>query len=398
MNISLANKLSTLRTDTGLSETELSAFINVPEEKIVSWERAESEPTASELFELSKLYHISIDELIKTEEFKSSEPISLKKERPSVSLSNDKNSGYVREKAPDKPAEREIYPKGYKGGGIQFIGADSDRFQDAPYVKAEDIKPRDFSHLGYDEPQGPNINIKTVDDSKTQSSPDFGGLIPPETAAKIGEAIAKAGAVVGTTIDKVTDEIKRSVEQSANANHEEGYTAPPAGYSEPRSGYSPPPPGMSRREQKRWEKEERQREKLQREMDKLQRMADKREKNKHRSLFYKLFPLLMTILFFFVGANINWEWSWLFFLCIPVYYTLVDAIEKRDPRRFAYPVLVLLPYFFLGFVGSPAFFVEGLWLFATVPFYYIIADHVYGKRKQQPLPPKNDEEIYPGNR
>jgi transcriptional regulator with XRE-family HTH domain len=414
MNISLANKLSTLRIDTGLSENELSAFINVPEDRIVSWERAESEPTASELFELSKLYHVSIDELIKSEKLDPSEPISLKKERPSISLASEKSIGYIREKLPENPTDREVYPAGYTGGangdykrnsGIQFVGADSDRFADAPYVKAEDIKPRDFSHLGYDEPQNPNMKFKTVDDSTAEKSGiDLSGILPPETAAKIGDALTKAGTLAGTAIDKLADEIKRSVENSANANNTEGYnpppppfSPPPAGYSSSQKGYSPPPPGMSRREQKRWEKEERRRERLRRDYEKLQRMADKREKNKHRSLFYKLFPLIMTMLFFIVGANINFEWSWLFFLFIPVYYTLVEAIEKRDPRRFAFPVLLLIPWFFFGFVGSGDFFAEGLWMFVTIPFYYIIADHVYRQRRQPP-PSKNDEEIYPGNK
>jgi transcriptional regulator with XRE-family HTH domain len=433
MNISLTNKLSSLRRDAGLSENELAAFINVSEDRIIAWERAESEPTASELFEISKLYHVSIDELIKSEQFDTSMPISLKKERPSVSLSPEQKSGFIREKLPDNPTDREIYPDGYKNGnglggasiggagvggnvpggagyggnvpggtgygGIQFIGADSERFQSAPYVKAEDIKPRDFSHIAFDEPQNPNINIKTVDDNASnanKSNIDLSGFISPETAAKIGGAIAKAGAIVGTTIDKVAEEVKRSVENSATSNHSAepsgSYNPPPA---KTEYSYNPPPVGMSRREQRRYEKEQRRREKLQREMDKLQRMADKRTNYKHRSLFYKLFPLLMTFLFFFVGQGNNWDWSWLFFLCIPVYYTLVDAIQKKDARRFAYPVFILLPYFFFGFV-QPSFFLEGLWLFATVPFYYIIADHVHGKKKQPP-PPVNNEEIYPKN-
>ncbi|MDR0974454.1 MAG: helix-turn-helix domain-containing protein, partial [Ruminococcus sp.] len=204
MNIPLANRLSALRRESNLSENDLAAFINVTAEKIISWERAESEPTASELFELSKLYHISIDELIRSEQFDASEPISLKKDRPSVSLSEPiSSSGFVREKAPDKPADHEIYPEGYKGaavnhggygvpvnpggnsgtansggyGGIQFIGADSERFQNAPYVKADDIKPRDFSHIAYDEPQNQNIKIKTVNASGENSGGNPGGSV-----------------------------------------------------------------------------------------------------------------------------------------------------------------------------------------------------------------------------
>jgi hypothetical protein len=229
-------------------------------------------------------------------------------------------------------------------------------------------------------------------------------LLSPETAAKIGGALAKAGAIVGTTIDKVAEEVKRSIDNSAGGNTDaetyssaetyESFSPPPA---KSEYSYNPPPVGMSRREQRRYEKEQRRREKLQREMDKLHQMADKRTKYKNRSLFYKLFPLLMTILFFFFGQGNHWDWSWLFFLCIPVYYTLVEAIQKKDARKFAYPVFVLIPYFFISFEVSPSFPVDGLWLFASIPFYYIIADHVHGKRKQPP-PRVKDEDIYPGNK
>ena len=41
----------------------------------------------------------------------------------------------------------------------------------------------------------------------------------------------------------------------------------------------------------------------------------------------------------FSGACFGWGLSWICFLSIPVYYSLIDAIFKKNPSHFAYPVL-----------------------------------------------------------
>lgn len=92
------------------------------------------------------------------------------------------------------------------------------------------------------------------------------------------------------------------------------------------------------------------------------------------------YPVFACIPFFLCGFFVSggWRWSWLWFLTIPLYYTLIEAIAKKKPSHFAYPVLAVIIFFVLGF------FVSGAWtwcwlVFLTIPLYYGIAG-VFGKK------------------
>lgn len=92
------------------------------------------------------------------------------------------------------------------------------------------------------------------------------------------------------------------------------------------------------------------------------------------------YPVFACIPFFLCGFFVSggWRWSWLWFLTIPLYYTLIEAIAKKKPSHFAYPVLAVIIFFMLGF------FVSGVWtwcwlVFLTISLYYGIAG-VFGKK------------------
>lgn len=104
--------------------------------------------------------------------------------------------------------------------------------------------------------------------------------------------------------------------------------------------------------------------------------SDEIKEKKKKSIWYKFpYPLVAIVLFFvwgFSGAWCGFALSWVAFLTIPLYYTLVDAIVKRNATHFAYPVLVVIVYMFLGML-------YGLWhpmwiIFLTIPFYYFICE------------------------
>jgi transcriptional regulator with XRE-family HTH domain len=372
MNISLANRLAALRRESNLSEDELSVFINVPTSRVYAWETAEAEPTASELFELSKLYHISIDELIKNE--------------ASVALEKPGSSDFIREKRPENFTDREIYPES-PHKGVQFIGASKDGFFQAPYTKAEDIKPRDTSHVKFAEPESPNIKIKTAQEAPKQSAntaangkgiDDLIGKIPPDVVGRISDALGKAGHIIGDTIDKVGDAIGRTSSEPSNPKSntdKQQYTPPPNPYVPPDEEYEYAGQYYRNRAREKWNKKE---EKWRAKDEKLRYKAERKARKKHRSLLYKTFPLLMLTLFFVFGAMGGWMWSWLMFLLIPIYYTLVEAIETGDLRRFAYPVAVVVAFMTSGFIFNnwgPASM-----MFLTIPFYYIITSHFKSKK------------------
>lgn len=112
------------------------------------------------------------------------------------------------------------------------------------------------------------------------------------------------------------------------------------------------------------------------------------EEHKHSKShrFWKHFPFwLIAVIGFLVwgfsGVLLGWVLSWVCFLTIPLYYTLVDAIYKRKPSHFAYPLLVVIVYMFFGFLDICGGWAFGWIAFLTIPIYYEICKLFKSERK-----------------
>ncbi|MCQ2742944.1 MAG: helix-turn-helix domain-containing protein [Bacilli bacterium] len=68
MNIEIANRLVELRKKSGLSQEELASKLGLSRQAVSKWERAEASPDTDNLICLAKLYNVSLDELLNTEE------------------------------------------------------------------------------------------------------------------------------------------------------------------------------------------------------------------------------------------------------------------------------------------------------------------------------------------
>ena len=68
MNIEIANRLVQLRKQHGLSQEELAEKLGISRQAVSKWERAESSPDTDNLISIAKLYNVSLDELLKTDE------------------------------------------------------------------------------------------------------------------------------------------------------------------------------------------------------------------------------------------------------------------------------------------------------------------------------------------
>ena len=68
MNIEIANRLAKLRKEKGYSQEELAEKLGLSRQAVSKWERAESSPDTDTLICLAKLYNVSLDELLRTEE------------------------------------------------------------------------------------------------------------------------------------------------------------------------------------------------------------------------------------------------------------------------------------------------------------------------------------------
>lgn len=68
MNIEIANRLVQLRKSNNLSQEALAEKLGISRQAVSKWERAEASPDTDNLILLARLYQISLDELLKTED------------------------------------------------------------------------------------------------------------------------------------------------------------------------------------------------------------------------------------------------------------------------------------------------------------------------------------------
>lgn len=68
MNIEIANRLYNLRKRNGFSQEELAEKIGVSRQAVSKWERSESSPDTDNLLALSKIYGVTIDDMLNKED------------------------------------------------------------------------------------------------------------------------------------------------------------------------------------------------------------------------------------------------------------------------------------------------------------------------------------------
>lgn len=68
MNLEIANRLQKLRKEKGYSQEQLALELGISRQAVSKWERAEASPDTDNLICLAKLYGVSLDELLDTEQ------------------------------------------------------------------------------------------------------------------------------------------------------------------------------------------------------------------------------------------------------------------------------------------------------------------------------------------
>ncbi|MDY2699164.1 MAG: helix-turn-helix transcriptional regulator [Lachnospiraceae bacterium] len=93
------------------------------------------------------------------------------------------------------------------------------------------------------------------------------------------------------------------------------------------------------------------------------------------------FPMFLIIMiaYLVIGCMWNaWHPGWLLFLLVPIWHSLVDAIEKKNASRFAYPVLATLIFLCLGIFYMA--WHPGWVVFLTIPLYYSLVSYIQAVR------------------
>lgn len=93
------------------------------------------------------------------------------------------------------------------------------------------------------------------------------------------------------------------------------------------------------------------------------------------------FPMFLVIMIAYIVIGCMWNaWhpGWLLFLLVPIWHSLVDAIEKKNAHHFAYPVLATLIFLCLGIFYMA--WHPGWVVFLTIPLYYSLVSYIQAVR------------------
>ncbi len=322
MNIEVANRLVNLRKQNNLSQEQLAEKIGVSRQAVSKWERSEASPDTDNLILLARLYNISLDELLSTND-----------DIPSYNDEKTKeteNSGFDNENSYDEEntADTSDNSDGYKWDNGKGINVHENG--DHVHVGFDGIHVIDKNgaevHIGpagihVNENKGNNVHVDGngvfVNGEKKDFTKDIRKnaliSIPVFCLCFIAFIVLGAGCFNGwawswiclLAMPVITGIIKTIVYKKA----------------------------------------------------------------KHLNAS-AVFGSLIVFLYFGIAQG-AWSWCWLILFFIPTLTTLIEAIRKRRIACFAYPVLVAQIYLYIGMQYS-------MWhpywaVFVTIPLFYWIA-------------------------
>ncbi len=94
------------------------------------------------------------------------------------------------------------------------------------------------------------------------------------------------------------------------------------------------------------------------------------KRSKWNKFPFFILPIIAFFVWGFSGVCFGFGLSWICFLTIPLYYSLVDACFKHNPNHFAYPVLVVIAYLLFGYFNVCGGWAMGWVVFLSIPVYY----------------------------
>ncbi|MGN0577979.1 MAG: helix-turn-helix domain-containing protein [Ruminiclostridium sp.] len=354
MNLEIAKRLADLRKQNGLSQEQLAEKIGVSRQAVSKWERSEASPDTDNIILLARLYNVSLDELLRTED---DVPVNEAYEQEKEASANES----VQEEPGQEQQPEQPEASGFEGSTEETSentaeGAENSSAYDENYYNYGDSEDKvhigldgihvsskngDEVHVGWggihvNEHRGDKVDIDhrgihVNEHGGDTVSVDGNGVFVNGEKKDIGECIKTNGRIIAATV------FLACISFTCLGIFCDGWA-----WSWLVFLLIPVVTGVI----------------------KTFRKGDIR-KMETPSIF------LCTFLFLFIGITMNyWWWCWLILLLIPIFLTLIDAAHKKRPDHFAYPVLVTLV-----FLAGGMFY--GMWhplwtIYFTVPLYYWI--------------------------
>lgn len=171
MNIEIANRLVNLRKEKNLSQEALAEKLGISRQAVSKWERAEASPDTDNLIMLARLYGISLDDLLQTDD-EIPRPDTEKTEQIEQNTSDnnasteDNNYDYYKNHEYVHVGVGGVHVKD-KDGSEVHVGWDGIHVDDKKscdnvhvdkngvYVNGKQYKPEDWKHYHHDVYQFP---------------------------------------------------------------------------------------------------------------------------------------------------------------------------------------------------------------------------------------------------
>ena len=329
MNIEIANRLVNLRKEMGLSQEQLAEKIGVSRQAVSKWERSEASPDTDNIILLARLYNISLDELLRTED-----DIPQAEETAEETAEEPEASGFEQAEAETAEETTEENADGYykeaANGDKVHIGLDGIHVEDSD----GDVVHIGLGGIHVDENGGDHVHIGP------------GGIF-------------------------VNDK-QYTKEELKNWHKNHNVFAVPivmlsiiAFISFGFCGFFGSGNGWS------WSW-------LFLFAIPILCSLESAIRNKKPENF--AYPVLMAFFFLASGIFYNaWHPAWTMFITIPLYYIGCDMVKGKKSYHYIYPVLISIAYIVAGYFWS--LWHPGWILFLTIPIYYWIVDLINEKKK-----------------
>ncbi len=321
MTIETANRLLKLRKKQGLSQEELAEKLGVSRQAVSKWERSEASPDTDNLIALAKIYGLTLDQLI-----------------------------YGTEESTDNESDNE-------NDESTADGADS-----------SETDKNGAAFITVNDKNGNRVTINVGDDGVKikQGSSDSA-----ENSANLSDDI--------DSDDDVNKALKNAIKDAII--HNKGITVESEDGDTVRLGFD----GIKIRQKSKNKHGKNF------DDDDYDDEDDENDEENDKGIAltivlntpYTILCIIAYLIFGCYGVCGGWAYSWIIFLTIPIWYSLVDAIQHKSFCKFSYPILTAFIYLYIGLY-------HGIWhptwiIFITVAAYYPIAeafDNIIAKHRK----------------
>lgn len=343
MTIETANRLYELRKQQGLSQEELAEKLGVSRQAVSKWERSEASPDTDNLIALAKLYGLSLDELIygkkSGKDEQQGEERTKEEQKKDESTPDCDGKGHRIETGPTNIIINDENGETIKIG-IDGIKIDTNDDDDDDFDDLYDCDPSEE----FDEFEDPEDSFDDDDDDDDET-----------TFINNGKSKIKVTPTRIVIEDKKGETVQIDLNGIKIGSKKTGMD------------------GSGKQENVNIDSD-----------GEIHIDVKKDKKEKGKFWFEFPYPILCLAAYLIFGVyNIcgGWAHSWIIFVTIPIYFSIVEAIYKRRLSLFAYPVLMAFVYLYLGLY-------HGNWhpswvIFLTVPIFYWVSDIQKKARKKK---------------